>query len=174
MRYIWNTTKNKLKIQYDAKTWFMEPNEVKEFYFDQDAKSIYDNYAIEGIALLERNDDNEKQEKLKSATERYYGFLLQQLRDWSSYMDDMRKDGRSIMGIPKRVKELQKEVATMEYANGYELSMNDEIYEKLIKDGVIKAEQVEPWIEPLKAKAPLKEVKNIRFKNKHEDAEIGA
>lgn len=168
MRYVWNTTKNKVKVQHDGKTWFMEPDEVKEFYFDGDAKCIADVYGIEGIAMLEQNTDAAKKSALPATTLKYYNFLLQQLRDWSSYMDDQRKDGRSMLGIPKRVKELQREVATLEYANAYELSMNDEIYQKLMKEGIIPSEPIEPWVEPLKAAAKGKN------KSQHVAAELGA
>jgi len=59
-------------------------------------------------------------------------------------MDENRANGKSMIGIPTRVKQLQVEIAKLEHEYSLERTMNDELYVKL------GYEESEPWVSPLK------------------------
>lgn len=97
------------------------------------------------IDLPSECTEEQKAQRWQQALTNYYEFCWQQLLDWQSWMDDRRKQGNSVLGLPKRMRELQREVVRLEELLGLDQRMAPEVYDEIAR----ATQRRQQWTQPV-------------------------
>jgi len=128
---LWNPTKESIEFKYDMRTFIMLPGTMLNVS-DQMMTNCMRDFAHLGVVSLRDDASQDEKEKQRlSGNNAILDFYWQQLLDWNSHSDDKRNNGQSIVGEPRRVKDLKRKIAALEESLGLEKRMSPEIYAEI-------------------------------------------
>lgn len=130
---LWNPTEEKIVVRHDAKTYPLGPNQKMRAGHSTAMDCVRD-FGHKGLVVLPSAHVTEEylENKRTEAYNAIYDFDLQCLKDWDSHMvEERRRNGDSMLGESRHVKEVKRKVYLGEKRLGLAPQMAPEIYEEL-------------------------------------------
>lgn len=132
----WNTTKETVKFMYDQRPIIMAPDSKLLCQSVEMKTNIMRDMSYMGIVFIDGDSDMEA--KRKEGLLAVHQFEMQQLKDWVSFLDENRSNGKTVLGLPRRMQVLQRNIAAREEELGLDPELSEEIYDRLKNEKLAK------------------------------------